>query len=302
MTHENSIAISFQGAPGAFSHAAALSFARQLSSENAQMISCPTFGEVFARVIADRTTYGAVPLENSSIGSIVANYDLLWEHDAVIVAEYMLPVHHQLIGFPGTRVEDLKLVYSHPAALDQCRNLFRNHENLAPRVHWDTSGSVIHVKESGDRSNAAIAGVLAAKEHGMAVLAEDVEDYPVNATRFGLIAAGAFQRDRGPADSFSLEKSRTAAPNKISFAVELMHEVGALSRLLAAIAVAGANLTKIESRPIGSTPWHYRFFMDAEVPTAVSEAELEEALRPVCVQFKPLGRYHAGTANQIAIK
>lgn len=292
MTKTKTASIAFQGMPGAFSHAAALAFARRMEGDT-QVRPCQSFAEVFSLVGSGAAEYGAVPLENSSIGSIVANYDLLWENDAAIVAEYLHPVHHQLIGFPDTPVEDLRLVFSHPAALDQCRDLFKQHANLVARVHWDTSGSVLHVKESGDRSSAAIAGELAAKEYGMAVLLSNIEDHALNATRFGLIAAydgktlPAAIKPRGSISSIS----DPGFLCKESFAVELRHEVGALAHLLVAIAQSGANLTKIESRPIGSTPWHYRFFMDIEVASEGMETALLRVLTSGSLALKRLGRY-----------
>lgn len=276
--------IAFQGAPGAFSHQAAMAFAEQLAAKlgidhsEFRYVPCQTFGDVFHSVGAGVTEYGAVPLENSSIGSIVANYDLLWTSDAFIIAEHFLPVHHHLIGFPGVKIEDLKVVYSHPAALDQCRGLFQKHKNLSARVHWDTSGSVVHVKDVGDKTQAGIAGELAAKEHGMAIIASNVEDYEHNATRFGLITA-----------SKSAVVLGNGTPYKLSCAVELEHKPGSLAGVLNSLAATGANMTKIESRPIGETPWHYRFFIDLEASTGPEP--IEAALRVYSKNFKLLGRY-----------
>jgi prephenate dehydratase len=275
MTKHSSIA--FQGAPGAFSHQAAIAFAEQLGI-TAGYLPCQTFGEMFHGVSSGSTEYGAVPLENSSIGSITANYDNLWNADAVIVAEYFLPVHHHLIGFEGVSIADLKTVYSHPAALDQCRALFQKHPHLKSRVHWDTSGSVVDVRDSGDKTSAAIAGELAAKEHGMSIIIRNVEDYAHNSTRFGLIT-------RGSADLPPVER-----PFKMTCAVELEHKPGTLAGVLNSLAAVGANLTKIESRPIGETPWHYRFFMDLEVSSGDAEA-IEGALKVYSRNFKLLGRY-----------
>lgn len=276
--------IAFQGAPGAFSHQAAIVFAKQLGFEP-RFVPCQTFGDMFHNVASGSTEYGAVPLENSSIGSIVANYDLLWNSSAKIVAEYVLPVHHHLISWPDTDIRSLKTVYSHPAALDQCRGLFQMYPNLAARVHWDTSGSVVDVKESGDRTAAAIAGELAAKEHGMAIVASNVEDFAHNSTRFGLIAAA------------SAPQPELKPPFKMSCAVELEHKPGALAGVLTSLAATGANLTKIESRPIGETLWNYRFFIDLELPTDGVEA-VEAALKVYSRNFKVLGRYQPALVPQ----
>lgn len=271
------VSIGFQGAPGAFSHQAAIAFADMLDLK-ARFVPCQTFGDVFHGVVQGSTEYGAVPLENSSIGSIAANYDLLWTSDATIVAEHFLPVHHHLIGHSSSTIQTIKTVYSHPAALDQCRGLFQKNPHLAARVHWDTSGAVVHVKESNDITAAAIAGELAAQEHGMSIITRNVEDYTHNSTRFGLIAAT------------KSEQTPPVPPYKLSCAVELEHKAGTLAGVLNSLAAIGANLTKIESRPIGETPWHYRFFIDLEV-AGDSFEPIEAALRVYSRNFKLLGRY-----------
>lgn len=271
------VAIAYQGAPGAFSHQAAIALAEQLAVK-ARFVPCQSFNDVFQSVLSGSTEYGAIPLENSSIGSITANYDLLWSSPTTMVAEYFLPVHHHLIGFSGVNSDSIKAVYSHPAALDQCRALFQNRPGLSARVHWDTSGAVVFVKEAGDITQAAIAGELAAQEHGMSIIQRNIEDYSHNATRFALISLA------------SAAQPALTTPYKVSCAVELEHKPGTLAGVLNSLAAAGGNLTKIESRPIGETPWHYRFFMDLEILSGGVEP-LEAALKVYCRNFKLLGRY-----------
>ncbi|HEY9790558.1 MAG TPA: prephenate dehydratase domain-containing protein [Candidatus Obscuribacterales bacterium] len=275
---------SFQGAPGAFSHQAAMAFSEQIG-EPGKFVPCQTFGQVFANVVSGNTKYGAIPLENSSIGSIAANYDLLWTDDAFIIAEYFLPVHHNLIAFPDSKLENIRTVFSHPAALDQCRRLFKEHPNMAARVHWDTSGSVADVRTSADRSAAAIAGELAAAEYGMKILLPNIEDFTHNATRFGLITKTADGR---------AVAAKVKAPYKVSFAVELSHKAGSLAGLLTKLASAGANLTKIESRPIGERVWHYRFFMDIELSSPELESKIESAFKQDGENYKSLGKFAIG--------
>jgi prephenate dehydratase len=278
----------FQGAPGAFSHQAARMYAAQIGDE-ASYLPCQSFGEVFDNVRSGAATYGVIPLENSSIGSIVANYDLLWSHDAFIVDEIFVPVHHHLIGFEGVRLAEIREVFSHPAALDQCRKLFKQNQKMSARVHWDTSGSVAYVKESGKRELAAIAGEPAAKEYGMAIIQSNVEDYAHNSTRFGLVV-------KMPADPKNMPSQGLTAPYKLSLVVELAHEPGALAKILHELAHLGANLTKIESRPIAENPWHYRFFMDIEIKDAANDQPLLAALAAKADNMKLLGRYKVAEA------
>lgn len=286
MSKQKSFAL--QGAFGAFSHQAAIRFFDQLESANgektgeAQYISCQNFAEIFEKVSSGDAAYGVIPLENSSIGSIVANYDLLWTSNAYIVQEIFIPVSHNLIGFENTAIESITNVYSHPAALDQCRQLFKRNKQMKAQVHWDTSGSVLFVKESGNKNWAAIASSMAADEHGMHILETGVEDFTHNATRFGLVV--------GCDDPKSMEKPQ--APYKISCAAEVEHKPGSLANLLWGLSQHGANLTKIESRPIAETPWHYRFFMDIIVDNAAKDEKILAAMSKNSSKHKILGRYN----------
>lgn len=270
----------FQGAFGAFSHQAAKLFAESINPAPT-LVPCQSFAEVFKNVLADGTSYGAIPLENSTIGSIVSNYDLLWDSPAQITAELALPVHHQLIGLAGTSLSEIVEVYSHPAALDQCRVLFRDYPNMAPRVHWDTSGAVVFVKESGNKKFAAIASSMAATEYDMMILLPDIEDFPKNATRFALIKAA-----KAPV--------APAKPIKMTCALELPHKAGVLAGLLSSVGEMGVNLTKIESRPIGEMPWHYRFFIDLELERLEDESRVADLIRAATDSHRLLGVYTAG--------
>lgn len=276
--------IAFQGAPGAFSHQAAAAFSRRLAPDSAhQYIACQTFGEVFERVGSDGV-YGAIPLENSSVGSIVVNYDLLWATSALIVAEVIVPIHLHIIGLPGADFSDITEVYSHPAALDQCRILFKDNPRLSPRVYWDTSGAVAYVKESLSKEKAAIGSELAASEFSLPIIKTNVEDYAHNSTRFGLICDA-----KTIAANF---KDSLTVPYKLSLAVELTHKPGSLATLLWGISQFGINLTKIDSRPVPETPWHYRFFMDIEIDRPDKEERLLSTLARASASHKILGRYN----------
>ncbi|SRR5579885_477797 len=274
----------FQGAPGAFSHSAGQMFAKTLGSPGEPgFVPCQTFEEIFQTVTAGGCEYGVVPLENSSIGSITANYDLLWRCDVEIVGEVSMPVHHQLIGLAGADPAALKEIYSHPAALDQCRKLFAGLSGVRPVAYFDTSGAARFVKETGDPSLAAIAGEAAADEHGLVVLRTNVEDYPDNSTRFGIVTrrCGDLHNPR----------EFPEPPYKISCAIQLPHKPGSLARVLDKLAEQEVNLTKIESRPIPEAAWHYRFFIDIQLDGQTQDAFAVAALKSSCESCKLLGRY-----------
>lgn len=284
---ESHASIAFQGAPGAFSYRAGQLFAEQsgIAVAQCQFVACRSFEEVFQTVIAPEkpSTAGVVPLENSSVGSIVANYDLLWRNNVQIICEICLPVHHQLIGFEGTDVSSITAVYSHPVALDQCKKFLKNYPGMQPNAYWDTSGAAFHVKEAGNKAYAAIASQFAALETGLAILQRDIEDHCGNTTRFGVIVKEGEKQF----------VSEVTLPYKISFAGEVQHKPGTLATLLKAFATAGVNLTKIESRPIPEQNWHYRFFMDIEVTDHKQDKAVLAALKKHTETFKVLGRYVA---------
>jgi prephenate dehydratase len=281
MAKNSELKIGYQGARGAFSHRAVKIFAEGLNrSDDLTSVSCITFDEVFARILSHECSHGVVPLENSLVGSIVANYDLLWKNKVEMVGEIYLPIHHNLIGFGDTKIDQLVEVYSHPVALDQCRNFFKELSGIKAVSYWDTGAAAFYVKETGSRTIGAIASEFAAEESGLVILRKDIEDHSSNRTRFGIITLINGQSPPPP-----------AAPFKISCVVELAHQPGALANLLRNLATLGVNLTKIESRPIPETPFHYRFFLDIEIPFDESADEVVSAIGKLSEAHKILGRY-----------
>jgi len=279
----DTIRIAYQGVPGAFSHRAGYLFAKAAKvEESPEFLACETFAEVFDRVLSGAASHGVLPLENSTIGSIVANYDLLWAHEAYIAGEVSMPIHHQLLGIEGAAVEEIREVYSHPAALDQCSKFFATARHLRAVAHFDTSGAARHVSALKNPAYAAIAGEFAASEYGLHVLKSNIEDYPYNRTRFGVIT-------RPPAAG--CDGAPPQAPYKISCAVELPHTPGSLALLLTRIAGLDINLTKIESRPIPEAPWHYRFFIDMELDGQDQDDSVVKVLKDTTETYRLLGRY-----------
>jgi prephenate dehydratase len=274
--------IAYQGAPGAFSHQAGWLFAQRIR-ENAEpsFISCTSFEDVFNRVISHDSTFGVIPLENSSIGSISINYDLLWSHPVSIVGEISTPIHHHVIGIAGADVDSIAEVYSHPAALDQCRKFFAARPKIRPIAHFDTGGAVKFIAEGGDPTKAAIAGEQAAGHYGLDILLREIEDYPENTTRFAIIS---LRDENAPWPD---------PPHKLSCAMELPNTAGSVANVLKQMADLEINLTKFESRPIPETRWHYRFFLDLEIKSDAQEAGVTRVLNDSTEVYKIFGRYPA---------
>src|SRR5687768_12603278 len=173
--------IAYQGEPGAYSEAAALLF-----SPHAETLPCKTFDDVFHAVLHKRATHGIVPMENSIGGTIHRNYDLLLEHELSITGEVELDVIHCLQALPGTKLSDVKIVYSHPQALAQCERYLKDLGATVEAV-YDTAGGAKLIAEQKLPNAAALASRRAAEVFGLEVLQEAVQDFEYNITRFFVI-------------------------------------------------------------------------------------------------------------------
>ena len=233
--------IAYQGEPGAYSEAAALLYA-----PHTETLPCKSFDEVFDAVSQKRATHGIVPMENSIGGTIHRNYDLLVDHEIPITGEVELDVVHCLQALPGTRIDDIKIVYSHPQALAQCERYLKELGATVEAV-YDTAGGAKLVAEQKMTGAAALASRRAAEVFGLEVLQEAVQDYEFNITRFFVI--GGTQ----PSDA-----------NKTTIVFALPSRPGSLFRALSVFALRDINLSKLESRPIRGRPWEYLFYVDID--------------------------------------
>jgi len=267
--------VAIQGEPGSFSHEAAGKV-----FPGATILPCSLSQDVF-RALAQREVDAAViPIENSLAGSVVEHYDLLLDHDVAIESESLLRIRHNLIAVPGSSIEHIQRVYSHPVALAQCRKFFERHPSIEAIPFYDTAGSVKQLMELRDRSTGAIASVRAAEYYGGEILAAGIEDNAENYTRFFVIR----RRD---------EVSPDPDADKVSLAFTVENRPGTLVAALEVFAVQGTNLTKIESRPVQGKPWQYVFYVDYQLSTQARADVALELLRHHCSMVKELGRYRA---------
>ena len=240
------IRIAFQGEMGAFSAEAAY----RLMGDSIELHPCETFDQMFAVVEDRQCDYCLAPIENTLYGSVYQNYDLLLKHNLQIVGETYLRIVHNLIAPPGTRLDEVERVYSHPVALGQCRQFFLTHPSLRQVVAADTAGSVKMVMATRERGAAAVAGRAAAEFYGAAILIAGIEDDQRNFTRFLLLARASEQTEPAP------------GADKTSIVFTLENRTGSFYRALAVFALREIDLTKIESRPIVGRPWEYSFYLD----------------------------------------
>jgi len=240
--------IAYQGEPGAYSEIAALRLGKPLP--------CSSFEEVFSSVEERRADFAVIPMENSLGGSIHRNYDLLLEHPVMIAAETFVKVEHCLLGLPGSSVEHARRVLSHPQALAQCRNFFREHPNAREEAAYDTAGSAKMIAEAGDPSTLAIASKRAGELYGLEILREHLQDEEWNITRFFCITHADH-----PASLEGIPGYGTAQ-YKTSIAFTLPNVQGSLFKALATMALRDIDLTKIESRPFRQKAFEYLFHVD----------------------------------------
>lgn len=195
-----------------------------------------------------QASYGALPVENSTAGSINKAYDLLLDHDLKIWHEVVLRVRHCLLSNLDTELKDVRQALSHPQALAQCERYLVDH-GIEPVPVYDTAGSARELAATPQKGVAVIASRLAAEIYGLKLLDTDIQDLVFNYTRFFILAN---------------QDPPRAEQNKTSVVFTTRHVPGALHACLGEFAERGINLTKLESRPRRNRPWHYVFYLDFE--------------------------------------
>lgn len=270
--------VSIQGYQGAFHETAARLF---FGNRRLEIVPAHTFDEVIEQVCETQISNVALmAIENTLAGSLMTNYELLYNNDLRITGEVYLRIQQNLLALPGTKIEDLKAVYSHPIAIAQCRKFFRKYPQIRLIESADTALSARHVLEQNDPSRGAIASTTAAELYQLDNIAAGIETNKQNHTRFLVLQKGSYTgQEQG---------------NKVSLSFAVAHESGSLYRVLAVLAAYKINLSKIQSRPIVGKPWQYRFFVDFTATGAVGWEQAIEGIRPITEDLKVLGVYATG--------
>ena len=267
---KKTIKAAFPGVHGAYSEVALRKAFRKVEERGRKVetVPRPQFKDAFIAVEEGKVDCGIVPIENSTEGSVNAVYDLFMKHGAIAIAEVFVNIHHMLVANPGTKVEEVTRVYSHPQALGQCRD-FLSSRRLDAIQATNTAGAVKMIKEEGWKDAAAIAGEEAAKLYGMDILGRNIEDRGGNCTRFLIITRADNTRQMREELGFHAltnggAESSKNGKYKTSLVFGLHHTVGALHTVLEKFAKYGANLTQINSRPTRERQWEYVFHVDFE--------------------------------------
>lgn len=267
-----SLKVGFQGEAGAYSEKAA-----RMLFPTATFVPFRSFHKVFEATEISSIDFGVVPLENSHAGSINDTYDLLVRHGVQIVAETIVRIQHCLMANPGMTMADVKIVHSHPQALQQCEE-FLDTLKAERMAVYDTAGAAKIVSEDGKSGAAAIASAEAADLYGLEILARDIEDRADNSTKFVAIS-------RSTTDLIG-------PPQKTSIVFALGNIPGALYTCLKEFSDRSLNLTKLESRPSGARAWQYHFYLDFDAPATDPNAQdLLAALAAQTSFLRVLGSY-----------
>ncbi len=233
--------VAFQGEAGAYSEEAL----RLQFGDDVVSLPCRAFEHIFEAVEAGEADYAAVPVENSTAGSINKAYDLLLDHDLKVHGEILLRIHHNLLAVPGMG-GTIREVRSHHQALAQCEEFLNRNGYIA--VPWyDTAGSAKDLAANPVEGVGVIASRLAAEHYGLEIVAERIEDMQNNFTRFFVVGKGDAPRN---------------AHSKTSLVFAVPNTPGSLYGCLSEFASRDINLTKLESRPRRNRPWQYVFYLD----------------------------------------
>lgn len=267
------IRVVYQGVEGAYSHAAMRAF----FGEDVNCFHVKKWRDAMEAIAEGAADYAVLPIENSSAGIVADNYDLLVNFENYIVGEQIVKCEHKLLGLPGTKLSDIKKVYSHQQAISQCEEFLDQHREWQIIPYDNTARAAKKVSEDGDKTQAAIASGFAAEFFGLEVLADHIYYNEKNSTRFIVVTnQRVFKKDA----------------TKISICFEVPHSSGSLYNILSHFIYNNLSMTKIESRPIYGRNWEYRFFVDFEGNLA--DSAVKNALRGIreeAINMKILGNY-----------
>lgn len=262
----------FQGAEGAYSQAAMMKY----FGDKVNSFHVDSFRDAMGAIEEGSADFAVLPIENSTAGIVNEIYDLLVEFENYIVGEQIIEIEHCLLGVPGSRIQDIKKVYSHPQSLMQSAKYLETKDWQQISMQ-NNAFAARKVAEENDMTQAAIAGEHAAGIYGLEVLEKGVNQSDTNSTRFIIVTnQKIFKKDA----------------SKISICFELPHKSGSLYHMLSHFIYNNLNMTKIESRPIEDQNWEYRFFIDFDGNLADSAVKNAlRGLREEAKNMKILGNY-----------
>ncbi|MDR2520391.1 MAG: prephenate dehydratase [Bacteroidales bacterium OttesenSCG-928-I14] len=273
--------IAIQGIAGAYHEIAARKYFKEQREESIDILACTLFEDVITAVKKNPTIIGIMAIENTIVGSLLANHELIRKSDLVIVGEQKIRISHVLAALQCESLDNIKEIESNPIALMQCIDFLRTIPQLKIIESEDTALSAKLIAENKWKNHAAICSKYAAELYGLKILKENIETNKRNFTRFLLLI-----------NKFSIKDwIITELINKASIVFTLPHTKGSLSKILAIFSFYDVNLTRIQSVPIIGKEWEYLFYVDIIFDNILLYKQSINAVKPLANDFKILGEY-----------
>ena len=269
-----SLKIAIQGIKGSNHH----QVAKDCFGDDIELVECLSFDELVDKLLSKEADQGVMAIENSIAGSIIPNYALVNHNDLHIIGEYYLNIHHNLMVLKGRKISDISEVSSHPMALLQCKEYFRQYPHIKLVEDVDTAETAKRIQEQKLGHVAAIAPNVAAELYGLDIVAKEIQTIKNNATRFIIVQT---KNDALP----------EAEITKASIRFITDHKRGSLAAVLNVMSDCRLNLTKIQSLPVIETPWKYAFFVDVTFNDFADFTKAKSLLNIMAEDFKVLGEY-----------
>lgn len=269
--------VAIQGVKGCFHEQAARQFYR--SEGVPEIVECLTFDGLYRSLDKGEADSAVMAIENTVSGGLLPNFELLRKYDRKIKGEVFLRIQQNLMAMPGQKIEDIREVRTHYMAINQTREFFKDYPWIRLVESEDTAKSAADVAAEGLMGVGAVASTLAAELYGLDILAESIETYKQNFTRFLIMD-----------DALTVERDKV---NKSSMCFTLSHTPGSLAHVLTILSFYGMNLTRIQSLPIPGQEWQYFFYVDIKFDDYVRYEQALAAVRPLMEDLNILGEYVA---------
>ena len=272
--NEMSLKIAIQGIKGSNHH----QVAKDYYGDSIELVECLSFDSLVDQLLNGTADKGVMAIENSIAGSIIPNYNLIYHNGLHIIGEQYLNIHHHLMVLKGQTIEDITEVRSHPMALLQCKDFFRQYPQIKLMEDVDTAEPAKRIQEGQLTHIAAIAPKVAAELYELDIVAADIQTIQNNSTRFIIVKTK--NKELAKADI-----------NKATVRFITDHKRGSLAAMLNVMSDCNLNLTKIQSLPIIETPWKYAFFVDVTFDGYANFEKAKALLNIMSEDFKVLGEY-----------
>ena len=265
--------IGIQGIKGSFHHIVS----KQYFDFDCSILEYLSFDELVNSLVDGKCNHAIMALENSIAGSIIPNYALIDNNNLKIVGEHYLDIKHNLISNNNQTIENISEVHSHPMALLQCKEFFKNYDYIKLVEDTDTASVAKRISEKKLKNIAAIGSELAAKFYNLKIIKKNIQTIQNNETRFVVLKTES-----------NLEVKNF---DKASLKFELNHKRGSLAAILNVLSDCKINLTKIQSLPKIETPWVYSFFIDITFNEKKDYVKAKSIMSIMATDLKVLGEY-----------